>query len=67
MYLSFSSIFFLYRGVILLVVLDILVVRKFCGFKGYLVERVCFKCFKRFFGLVRIGRDFFGFERENWL
>lgn len=61
-YSSISCIFLFYRVVILLAVFDILVVRKLCGFKGYFVIRGCLKCFKFFFGLVKLGRDFLGFD-----
>lgn len=63
---SFSSIPLLYRGAILLAASDIPAARKLCGFKGHSAERACSKCFKRFPGSVRTGRDFSGFERENW-
>lgn len=61
LYFSISIIFLFFWGVILLVVFDILVVRKLCGLKGYFIEWVCFKCFKFFFGLVKLGRDFLEF------
>ena len=45
---------------------DIPAARKLCGLKGHSAERGCSKCFKPFPGSVKSGRDFSGFDRENW-
>ena len=45
---------------------DIPAARKLCGLKGHSAEQGCSKCFKPFPGSVKSGRDFSGFDRENW-
>lgn len=39
---------------------DMLVVRKVCGFIGYVLRKGCSKCKKYFFGLVISKIDFLG-------
>ena len=63
---SISSIPLLYRAAILLAASDIPAARKLCGLKGHSARRGCSKCFKPFPGSVKSGRDFSGFDRENW-
>lgn len=36
--------------VVISIFFDVLVIRKICGFKGYLVIFGCFCCLKKFFG-----------------
>ena len=63
---SLSSIPLLFHGAILLAASDIPAARKLCGFKGHSAERACSKCFKSFPGSVKTGRDFSGFDRDQW-
>lgn len=53
----------IFRVVFFCVVCDILVVRKCCGFKFYVVRLGCYKCFKFFEGFFGERRDYFGFNR----
>lgn len=58
-----SFVFVLLKVIVVLfcVVGDIFVIGKVCGFVGYLVNRVCLKCFKYYVGGFGEKRDFFGF------
>lgn len=42
---------------------DVFVIRKLCGFLGYIVNLGCLKCYKEFFGIVG-NKDYFGFDRD---
>lgn len=64
--LSLSSISLKFCVVLLCVLVDIFVVRKLCGFKGYSVYFGCFRCLKVFFGGFGEKKDYFGFDRESW-
>lgn len=64
--LSFFDFFYVFRVVLLCVFCDILVVRKCCGFKLYVVRLGCYKCMKIFFGDFGEKRDYLGFDRQNW-
>lgn len=56
----------IYWGVFFFVLVDFFVVRKLCGFKGYLVYWGCLKCFKYFLGIFNEKIDYFGFDRDFW-
>lgn len=63
-YLGLFRVFQKFFVVLLLVVCDVLVVRKLCGFLGYGVKRGCFKCKKEFIFGKYFGdkMNFGGFE-----
>lgn len=49
--------------VVMCVGCDVFVIRKLCGFLGYIVNLGCLKCYKEFFGIVG-NKDYFGFDRD---
>lgn len=63
---SLSTIPFVLRDAILLAVSDIPPARKLCSFKGHSAERACCKCIKSFPGCLKCGRDFSGFDTNQW-
>ncbi|XP_023933297.1 uncharacterized protein LOC106175327 [Lingula anatina] len=54
------------RAALLCAAADIPAARKLCGFLSHSATFGCSKCLKKFPGSVKDGKDYSGFDKENW-